>query len=171
MGLVGGVSLGQLVEKIGEDIGPLMGKGPSDQEHDPTSCLMGRDKGFQLGPASFADLGRTDRTTPNTGAGLKALVMRSLVLVGLPDLDSLVLLTPAQAFSRSGVREKVADDGLEGEALQATFRGIPDRKTGRPDRGNFPGFRVNRRDNTRLETRVVACGLKFSSSTKGSPGI
>ena len=75
------------------------------------------DRAGDLTATTFRNLGRTNRAGPNAAAYLETLVMRGLVLDGLPDLYLTLVPTPPEAFSRAAIRQKQADNGLDSEAL------------------------------------------------------
>ena len=70
-----------------------------------------------LTPTAFNHLGPTHRAHPHTAAGLQTPITGRFVVLGLPDLNVLVMGANAQAFCSSGIGEDVAGNRLEREAF------------------------------------------------------
>ena len=65
-----------------------------------------------LTPTAFNHLGPTHRAHPHTAAGLQTPITGRFVVLGLPDLNVLVMGANAQAFCSSGIGEDVAGNRL-----------------------------------------------------------
>ena len=64
------------------------------------------------------------RAHPHTAAGLQTPITGRFVVLGLPDLNVLVMGANAQAFCSSGIGEDVAGNRLEREAFHPANHGI-----------------------------------------------